>query len=294
MKSISEIINSIFDMNEIHKDALRKMYPKLREVNFEVEIRAIDCERCKEKKAKPYQNKVFLYWIKTEDMDEFQPIKNQKRICSTCEMEIEVDKWAEQEEQRRRELFMQQYTSIPRELESASFENFQLTEANTELYKTARTYVKDFLSGKRYSLYLYGTYGVGKSHAAKAIYEEIKAAGKLVGFMTTTDLLAKIKETYKRDAELSESQVFQHLKAFDLFVLDEIGAESQGVDVGSWTSRMMIAITNSLLGVPTIYTSNFSLDELEQILDGRTVDRLYSNTKRLEVRGTSWRRKPRG
>lgn len=287
MRSIKDVMDSM-GLMDIHKKNLIRLYPNLAGLNFTFALKNKKCPRCIEQE-KRHMEEIPVYWVQIEGEEEKE--MPSPELCPTCEIEVEVDAWAKEDIKRRRGLFMDQYTVIPEELKDASFQNFQRTSANAELFKLGATYLKNFLDGSRKSLFLYGSYGVGKSHMARAIQRRLREEGYLVGFMTTGELLAKIKSTYNKEADTTEADILNNLKAFDCFVLDEIGAESQGLGRDAWAVRMMIQIVNTLLGIPTITTSNFSLQQLEGILDGRTVDRLYSNTEKLEVNGSSWRRK---
>lgn len=122
------------------------------------------------------------------------------------------------------------------------------------------------------SLIFSGGPGTGKTHLACAIAAElIETYQTNVRFLTVTDALRAIKDTYRKDAELSEREVLDSLLRPTLLILDEIG-----VQVGSDHEKLLLfEVLNGRYNDlrPTILLSNLSAADLETYLGQRVMDR---------------------
>ena len=99
----------------------------------------------------------------------------------------------------------------------------------------------------------------------------IEAYGVSAMFATVSDLLRRIKETYRRDAETTEREVIESFVGCDLLVVDELG-----VQVGSDHEKLLLfEVLNGRYQElrPTILISNLSADDLEAFLGHRVMDR---------------------
>lgn len=121
-------------------------------------------------------------------------------------------------------------------------------------------------------LYIFSkTKGSGKTMLACCIANEIiNRKGIPVKFVTSQEYIEVIKEKSEDNIELLKT-----IKECRLLILDDIGAEDGGKD---WTRNVIFGLVNyrhtHLL--PTIYTSNYSQDELQE--DERTTDRIISHS----------------
>ena len=122
------------------------------------------------------------------------------------------------------------------------------------------------------SLVLTGKPGTGKTHLACAVGNEvIRSTGAAVLFITVAAMLRAIKETYRKDSELTEGQAIAGLMLPDLLIIDEIG-----VQVGSEHEKLlMFEVLNERYQrlKPTILISNLDVDDLEHFLGNRVMDR---------------------
>lgn len=137
-----------------------------------------------------------------------------------------------------------------------------------------RRYADDFRSQaeRGRSIVLTGGPGTGKTHLACAIANAvIEAHVARVRFTTVSDMLRRIKETYRKDSERSESEVIAGFVNCDLLIVDEIG-----VQIGSEHEKLLLfEVLNQRYQdlQPTILISNLSADELETFLGHRVMDR---------------------
>ena len=137
-----------------------------------------------------------------------------------------------------------------------------------------RRYAQDFAaqSAQGRSLVLTGGPGTGKTHLACAVGNQvIEQDLAAVRFVTVSEMLRCIKETYRKDATTSESDVIAGFVGCDLLIVDEIG-----VQVGSEHEKLLLfEVLNGRYQnlAPTILISNLSADELEKFLGHRVMDR---------------------
>ncbi len=81
-------------------------------------------------------------------------------------------------------------------------------------------------TGKRYhGLYLYGPTGVGKTHLAIAMVNEVIRAGHAALFVKVPALLDRLRSAYDPDAEYSYDTVFEQVSSVPFLVLDDLGAQ---------------------------------------------------------------------
>lgn len=126
----------------------------------------------------------------------------------------------------------------------------------------AGLYLAGFAEAAGQGLYIYGNVGRGKTSEASALAREFIDAGYVVLLTGVTEMLASIQKTY--DGIGQTSQVMSRYTACDVLVLDDFGKESSS----AWTVGMLFQIINARYQAmrPTIYTSQYSLEELRRKL----------------------------
>lgn len=204
--------------------------------------------------------------------------------CPTCAAEkkaadeakrIERERWQEQESKRQRVEHLLGRCGIPPRFADKSFDNYTPANPAARVALTAaRKYAEAFDSQSRQgrSLVLAGGPGTGKTHLAAAIGQHvIREFQGAVLFGTVSQALRRIKDTYRKDSETTESQVIETMTDCDLLILDEIGAQ-----IGSeHEKQLMFEILNERYqGMKsTILISNLNAQELETFLGHRVMDR---------------------
>lgn len=212
-----------------------------------------------------------------------QPWPGAPAIRGKCPECAEAEGRAAAAETKRREALERQLevrrltglAGIPPRFADRSFAAYQ---AETTGQRTAlgvcRRFAQDFPAQRERgrSLVLTGGPGTGKTHLACAIANAVMADHLAVArFVTVSDMLRRIKETYRKDATMGEGEVIRGFVACDLLVLDEIG-----VQVGSEHEKLLLfEVLNGRYQElrPTILLSNLSADELEDFLGHRVMDR---------------------
>lgn len=116
------------------------------------------------------------------------------------------------------------------------------------------------------SQYYFGPVSTGKTiQAAQVYFEQHKQAymdnrSFSAEFVVVPELLLKIRDCFKSDAEVTERELVDHYSMVDLLVLDELGVDK----CSPWVLQTLYLIINRRYEEQkqTIITSNLSLDKL--------------------------------
>lgn len=145
--------------------------------------------------------------------------------------------------------------------------------------KIIKTYLDDFESQKERGMGLYiwsRTKGSGKTRIAAGIANELMKR-YTVKFAVSLTILQEIKNTWRRDAAGSESQLLDALSTTDILIIDDFGVEAPA----AWINDKMYQIINEryINQKVTIYTSNDPLDKLSY--DDRITNRIKERTYQI-------------
>lgn len=176
-------------------------------------------------------------------------------------------KMLDDQQKKQKELFRSLY--IPTEIISASLEQIDLTMGRMRALKAASEFCKQFSQNTfpNKGIYLYGPLGVGKSMIAAGIANKLVENGIDSFMVYVPDFIREVRNSIE-DKTLGEK--IDLFKSISLLILDDIGAEY----LTPWIrDEVLGAILHyrAANGYPTIYTSNLTLDELEDHL-ARTKD----------------------
>lgn len=175
--------------------------------------------------------------------------------------------------------------AIPLRFTDRSFDNYVVSNpGQRQALAFAREFAADFAGEGwrtgRSALFL-GRPGTGKNHLAAAICIEALMRGHSVLHSTVLKALRRIKDTWARGAQESESAAI-HAHVFpDLLVLDEVG-----VQFGSAAEQLLLTdIINERYEQrkPTLLLSNLPLAEIKTYLGERVYDRLREDGGRVVV-----------
>ncbi|HZG16329.1 MAG TPA: primosomal protein DnaI [Candidatus Bathyarchaeia archaeon] len=182
------------------------------------------------------------------------------------------DKQVAFEEQQRTQRLMRSYY-VSEETLAASFESLEVDMSNRAAVARAIQFCEEMATTRKAKgIYLHGPFGVGKSYLMGAVARELSSRGVASLMVYVPDFVREIKESIQDNSYANKLEL---LKDIPVLILDDIGAES----LTPW-------IRDEILGVilhhrvnnhlPTLYTSNYSLEELEDHLS-------ISNGNRIEV-----------
>lgn len=208
--------------------------------------------------------------------------------CEVCEKE----KKEKEEQERKKELRQARIEALLRNsmlkkrFVEKRFDNFmpygKEREKQTKALSTAREFAENFPYHRDIGTWLLfmGNVGTGKGHLCAAIINEIVRSGFTALFTKAPRLLREVKETYSRNSEVTEKEIYSRLEEIDLLVIDEIG-----VQFGTSTEQNIIF---EILDAryedmrPTILTTNIrDLKTLERLLGERIVDRFFEGESRI-------------
>lgn len=120
-----------------------------------------------------------------------------------------------------------------------------------------------------------GPVGSGKTFLASCIANELLDMGREVMLVVVPDLLDEIRATYDQDRydrEATELSVIDAARKVKILILDDLGAHNYT----EWTRNKIYNIINYRLNnrLPTVITTNLTLENLEEYLGERTTSRL--------------------
>lgn len=222
-------------------------------------------------------------------------------ICLTCEnkqLEEDVKRFKNEMDNKRMERLFDQYSLIPGDLKTASFETYiPSTDSQKEALEKSKWYAenfKDIAAGHHFNSILFqGDYGIGKSHLSHSIANHVKEQGFSVVFIDSPSLLRMIRESYSSH-NVSELEIHKVCADVDLLVLDDIGAEyvKQTDGKESWAVDVLFQIVTARMDKPTIFTTNYGSRELKDKYGthgGRIVSRMMKGTKVIKMDGKDYR-----
>lgn len=153
--------------------------------------------------------------------------------------------------------------SVSSEIRNAKMKDIYTDDKNrVKVIKWTTTFIKDYKLKKSWKgLYLSGNFGSGKSYIISAMINELIKNGYKGALVYYPEFLRSLKASFGKDFD----EQFNYVKKSDLLLLDDIGAES----VTSWSRDEILGpILQYRMDekLPTFFTSNLSIEELESHL----------------------------
>jgi len=185
--------------------------------------------------------------------------------CSKLEMH--------QMEQRRKTLI--QCHDVPEEIQNATFEDTDMEGERIKAIDSAIEFCNQCAANKKgesnkipRGIYLYGSFGVGKSHIAGAIANTLANYDIPVVMVHMPTLANEMRDTVSESmrgntTSPTVSKKLNVLSEVPVLILDDIGTET-------YTFWLRDNVLGTILQaratkkLPTIYTSNLTLDELQE------------------------------
>lgn len=193
----------------------------------------------------------------------------------TCKESVEFWKGIDLEVQEQkknehyREIINQFYSQnyISKRLKDYNFNNFKVTDSNKNEVEIAKDYTKKCTENKQENgLIITGNTGVGKTHLAASISNELIKEDKIVLMGRLSSLLDMIKETFK-DNSKSENELIELFSNTDMVVIDDLGTEK----ISQWALDKLYTIIENRNEnkLPIIVTTRFDKESL--------LDRFYQS-----------------
>lgn len=136
----------------------------------------------------------------------------------------------------------------------------------------AKSVGEGFASDPRGWIVYEGPYGCGKTHLAVAIANvRLTHFGDRVLFITAPDLLDFLRTSFSRKAETTYNESFEQVRNVEFLVLDDLGVENPS----GWAKEKLFQLLNyrHIKRLPTVVTTNTSLDELDPRISSRMMQR---------------------
>ena len=155
------------------------------------------------------------------------------------------------------------FFETPKVLMNASLSDLISEKERSSILK----YIKEFLNKKVHNenvkgMYLSGSFGSGKSYILSALLNELSNKGYKTVNVYYPSLLKTLKASFN---EYNYDEVLDEIMTSDVLLLDDIGAENNT----TWSRDEVLGtilqyrMDNNLT---TFFTSNFTIDELENVL----------------------------
>jgi DNA replication protein DnaC len=226
-------------------------------------------------------------------------IQDNQEYCFYCEqiskeddvIQKEMSDWLKQRQAEKKMEAFKKDSIINPKLMKSTLSNFNPeNESQQKALQISVNFVRTFDINESRNLIFIGSPGLGKSHLSAAISKAIVQKGHTSIFISVPKLMTKIKNTYNKDSEYSEADVLKALETVDLLVLDDVGAEKTKEDNGlSWAKTKMFEIVDSRIGKHTIYTTNYTGEELIRIYGERDFSRMVERTRSIKMDGKNFR-----
>lgn len=223
--------------------------------------------------------------------------KLRKEIWSRCPGCVEDERRVERERKiadaearnRARLEEMLGQTMIPARFLGKTFDTYRCSTPEQEVaLQICRGFAQSFDSALKAGscLVLSGKPGTGKSHLAGAILQAILP--RHVGlYVTVMDLIRSVRDTWRRESSVSESEILSRLTALPLLVIDEIGVQ-YGTD-GERAVLFDIMDRRYRDMRPTILMTNLEKAGFKAAIGDRVYDRLTEVAKWVPFEWQSYR-----
>jgi DNA replication protein DnaC len=119
-------------------------------------------------------------------------------------------------------------------------------------------------------LLIHGPSGAGKTHVGAAIANRCIERGQPALFVVVPDLLDHLRSAYNPSAELAYDVLFDQVRNAPVLILDDLGTQS----ATAWAQEKLFQLLNHRYNtqLPTIVTTNLSLDRIDERLRMRLTD----------------------
>ena len=189
----------------------------------------------------------------------YTPIVNEK----TIEFSYVICKKKQDEENKTAYQSNLELYEMPKEIKNATFKDmYKDDKARVPIVK----YFKEFINNydneeKPKGIYLTGSFGSGKTYLVAALFNEMAKKGVKSALVYYPEFLRSLKAAFQSNYE----EKFNYIKKAPLVLFDDIGAEN----CTNWSRDEVLGpilqyrMENHL---PTIFTSNLTIEELENSL----------------------------
>ena len=234
---------------------------------------------------------------------ELMELSNGKVICPKCEVEkknkqIEIDNqdiFQKREYKRKHRMFLEKSVIGDLTLLNAGFKNYitatEEEQANKQIMIDA---VSRYKNDEVFNLFLMGQPGVGKSHLSMATLKNLNESGeknRSCLYISEVAMLRKIRASFSENQpKYTEDYFINLLGKVQYLVLDDIGSSVGAVGTtkraSDFSHRVLYSVMDQRQDKSTIFTTNLSWEELEEMYDGKLVSRMSKNMETVLFKKT--------
>lgn len=170
---------------------------------------------------------------------------------------------------------------VPLAIQNAKMSEIDLGDKKrAKVLKWIKDFYKEYQTNKNAKgCYLHGSFGSGKSYILAALLNEIAKKGANAVIIYYPEMLRRLRESFYDDFD----QKMYELQHADLLLIDDIGAES----VSEWNRDEILGTILQYRmesSLPTFFTSNLTLEELETNLASTKSKIDYLKARRIMER----------
>lgn len=229
----------------IEEDILIKYTSKLEEAALEFD----HCKKCKKLSECKNQVKGYCYYPEKEN--------------NTLNFSYIMCKKMKKQEEEKKYLKNICYYDVNEEIKKASFKDLYKDDVNrVPVLKYITDFIKKYNNKEKVKgLYLNGSFGCGKTYLIAALFNDMAKKNVKCAIVYYPEFLRDLKASFNKDYE----EKFNYIKKADLLLLDDIGAEN----VSNFNRDEILGpILQYRMeeNLPTFFTSNLTLEELESNL----------------------------
>ena len=190
---------------------------------------------------------------------------------------------------------------MPTTLKDAKIKDIYIDDkSRLNIIKYIDAYYKNYPNKDLKGVYLHGNFGSGKTYLISALFNELAKKNVKSATVYFPEFLRTLKASFNKSEEIAYSDKYEYIKKIPLLLLDDIGAEN----VTAWGrdevlgTLLQYRMTENL---PTFFTSNLNLNELEEHLSitgknedkvkaRRIIERIKCLSQDIELIGKSRRK----
>lgn len=212
----------------------------------------------------------YLEWLDSN----FMELKN----CTKCAKEEREEREAKEKEEEMQKkmaarLHRQEAAGISQRCSSVSFNDFIADTPAKEIAKeSCLQFARNVYKGEqRSSMIITGKVGTGKTMICQAMVNNL-IDHKRCKMIKLIDMIREIKDTWRRDSNISEIDLLARYASYDLLIIDEIGIQFGSDTEGMFVFDVIDGRYQNML--PTVIISNLNIDGVKEKMGERVIDRL--------------------
>lgn len=226
-------------------------------------------------------------------------------IRTSCKCKQEEMRKAEEEEARRERIrkFNEQtkLSLLGNRYRNKLFKDAVITKHNCSAYEKCANYVKNSkaVRANNIGLYIYGDNSSGKTFLTACLCNELlwQSENNRCVYTNLATILNEIRASYDGNG-MGEVEILNRLSYYDFAFIDDLGKEFIGREYNAssskWAEEKLFEVLNARYNAnkPTIFSSNYSIAELQSVLglDKAIVERINEmSTRVIKLEGDDFR-----